>query len=199
MYLIRTQYKESFQVRNFCQTHRRRGETYNVQVRVVKNRGHVLPGTPPGDHKSKLYALLTIQLLYLQNPFFTSLISGTRSTSTHYMLDCVTSDHNINENTKKIESKMSARQMISSLVATTRWQVSKPQNLRASGQSRQFFGGRNWDPFSDLNTALKEIERNSKELEKQFQRVGKNLGLPPFTTRSIPIQGIFLLISFCAV
>ena len=87
---------------------------------------------------------------------------------------------------------MSAKKLFGSLVASARSHSLKTHHhiIRPKPQTRQFFGGRNWDPFSDLNTALKEIERNSKEIERQFQRVGKNLGLPPFPSRSIPIQGM---------
>ena len=84
---------------------------------------------------------------------------------------------------------MSAKKLFGSLVASARCHSIKSHQNIIRPQTRQFFGGRNWDPFSDLNTALKEIERNSKEIERQFQRVGKNLGLPPFPSRSIPIQG----------
>ena len=87
---------------------------------------------------------------------------------------------------------MSAKKIFGSLVASARCHSIKNHQhfIRPKPHTRQFFGGRNWDPFSDLNTALKEIERNSKEIERQFQRVGKNLGLPPFPSQSIPIQGI---------
>lgn len=57
-------------------------------------------------------------------------------------------------------------------------------------QTRSFFNGRNWDPFSDLNTALKEMERNSREVEKLVDRFGRSVGIrPPAIFRSIPVQG----------
>ena len=57
--------------------------------------------------------------------------------------------------------------------------------------TRRFFGGRNWDPFSDLNTALKEFERNSKEMQKTFDRLSQNVGFPSpiFGRTNIPVQG----------
>ena len=62
----------------------------------------------------------------------------------------------------------------------------QPAKIQAQ---RTFFGGKNFDPFSDLHKALKELERTSKDIERQFQNVGRNLGIP----RPIPIQGNLLV------
>ena len=63
--------------------------------------------------------------------------------------------------------------------------------MQITTSTRRFFGGRNWDPFSDLNTALKEFERNSKEMQKTFDRLSQNVGFPSpiFGRTNIPVQG----------
>ena len=81
---------------------------------------------------------------------------------------------------------MSARQLFRSLSGTfARCHALQSHQQAINIQARRsFFGGRNFDPVSDLNKALKELERTSKDIEKQFQNVGKNLGIP---TASFPI------------
>lgn len=87
---------------------------------------------------------------------------------------------------------MSARQLFRSLSGT----FARCQALQTHQQAieiqvrRNFFGGRNFDPVSDLNKALKELERTSRDIERQFQNVGKNLGIPTasFPSRPIPIN-----------
>ena len=70
-------------------------------------------------------------------------------------------------------------------------QVLKQKTFMSNNSTQRFFGGRNWDPFSDLNSALKEFERNSKEVQKTFERLSQNTGFPSsiFRGTNIPVQG----------
>lgn len=56
--------------------------------------------------------------------------------------------------------------------------------------SRSFFGGRNWDPFSDLQTAVREMERNSREMERAFNRMTMPRFFPSLSSSrsSVPVQ-----------
>ena len=55
-----------------------------------------------------------------------------------------------------------------------RLQVMKPMQITTA---RRFVGGRNWDPFSDLNTSMKE-----------FDRFSENVG---FHLPTFPVQGMY--------
>jgi len=54
-----------------------------------------------------------------------------------------------------------------------RFQVMKPMQITAA---RTFVSGKNWDPFSDLNTSMKEFDRFSENVV--------------FHLPSFPLQGI---------
>jgi len=87
------------------------------------------------------------------------------------------------------KSDMASNSSFRSLINKSR--LINPKTLQSINpikpqQTRSFFGGRNWDPFSDLNTAMKEMERNSRELENAFRR----MRFPGIPSTNIPVQGV---------
>ena len=80
---------------------------------------------------------------------------------------------------------MASNSSIRQIVSKSFCLVPKPQqNIKSNMpiyQTRRFFGGRNWDPFSDLNTAVKDLEINSREFEKAISHFGRSMGIPSFS------------------
>ena len=72
-----------------------------------------------------------------------------------------------------------------------------PKNLQATKtmqlySTRLYFEGRNWDPFSDLNTAMKGMEWSSSVLEKAFNSFSRKVQvvLPSFQSSKIRVDRV---------